>query len=162
MRLRNILLTGLLLLVSATGHAQTCNDRMRATTPDSRFELSGDEVKDLQTGLVWQRCSVGQQWDGTTCTGSATTHTWPAALALATGNWRLPNIKELASIVETACHSPAINLAMFPNTASGSYWSSSPDVGYSYNAWYVYFYYGEDGTVSKHYDLYVRLVRGGQ
>lgn len=57
----------------------------------------------------WMRCSLGQQWDGNTCTGDASRHNWEDANALpglmnAQGgfasytDWRLPSIDELASI----------------------------------------------------------------
>jgi hypothetical protein len=119
-------------------------------------------VTDLQTGLIWQRCSVGKSWDGTTCSGRATTHNWSEALAMAADDWRLPNIKELMSIAETACVEPAVNLTVFPATASSEYWSSSPSAYSSNSAWYVEFVYGYDFMHSKGTDKYVRLVRGGQ
>ena len=164
MRLINTPFIGLflLLLASTVGYTQTCNDRVQATTPDSRFEITGNEVKDLQTGLIWQRCSVGQSWGGSGCSGSATTYIWSDALSLATGDWRLPNLKELTSIVETACYNPAINLTVFPSTPSSWYWSSSPYASGSNYAWYVYFHGGYDYTLNKHNSAYVRLVRGGQ
>jgi hypothetical protein len=161
----------LLLLLSVPATAQTCNKRITPSTPDTRFSVSGDEVTDLQTGLIWQRCSVGQRWDGTTCSGDTTRHNWSEALAMAAGDWRLPNIKELMSIVETACVNPAVNLTVFPfpATASFKYWSSSPvDYGNSF-AWGVGFYgsgvgfYGSGaGMYNKDSDKYVRLVLGGQ
>ncbi|MCX8521150.1 MAG: DUF1566 domain-containing protein, partial [Rhodoferax sp.] len=70
-----------------------------------RFNQNGAEVTDRRTGLVWARCSLGQSWNGSTCTGTASTHTHEQALAQAqTANvggasgWRLPNVKELASL----------------------------------------------------------------
>ena len=152
----------LLFCMTGMGYAQTCNDSIQAATPDSRFEVTGDEVTDLQTGLIWQRCSVGQSWDGSSCSGTATIHTWAQALALASGNWRLPNIKELTSIVETSCVNPAINVSVFPNTLSHFYWSSSPYAYASYQAWNVSFYYGTAYAYVKYLSRYVRLVRGGQ
>jgi hypothetical protein len=90
-------------------------------------------VTDTATGLTWKRCSEGQSWDGATCAGSAMYHTWQQALQVADtasyagqSDWRLPNAKELASIVEQACYSPAIDEAVFPATPSSYYWSSSP------------------------------------
>lgn len=155
----------LILATSSLAHAQTCKtDSILATTPDSRFEIisNGSEVKDKVTGLIWQRCSVGQTWDGNTCTGTATTHTWQQALTVAKnlGNgYRLPNIKELKSIVERQCYDPAINSKTFPNTPSSWYWSSSPAARYSDTAWGVYFYYGIDANGSKPDSYYVRAVR---
>lgn len=38
---------------------------------DDRYEIlnDGTEIRDLQTTLIWQRCSVGQTWGGTRCEG---------------------------------------------------------------------------------------------
>ena len=164
-------LSYLTLLVSmvSVAQAQTCNPNIVRTAPDSRYELvvgsGGSEVLDKQTGLIWQRCSLGQTWNGTTCAGAASTHTWTEALARAKalGNgYRLPNIRELKSLTEKACVAPAINNTFFPNTASEGYWSASPlayDHGY---AWDVYFNYGGVYGYDKDYGHYVRAVRAGQ
>jgi hypothetical protein len=40
-------------------------------------------------------------------------------------DWRLPNVKELPSIVDYSVYSPAINGTFFPNTQSGVYWSGT-------------------------------------
>ncbi len=78
--------------------AQTCKDTIPASTPGSRFVVNGDEVTDTETGLIWQRCTLGQT--GNDCSGSASLHTWQQALQAAYAPWRLPNINELESIVE--------------------------------------------------------------
>ena len=46
---------------------------MSAAQAESRFVISADgkEVTDTQTKLVWQRCAVGQTWDGKVCVGKA-------------------------------------------------------------------------------------------
>lgn len=155
----------LILATSSLAHAQTCRtDSILATTPDSRFEIisNGSEVKDKVTGLIWQRCSMGQTWDGNTCTGTATSHTWQQALTVAKnlGNgYRLPNIKELKSIVERQCYNPTINSKVFPNTQSSVYWSSSPYANNNNDAWGVNFYNGPDGGNYKNNRHYVRAVR---
>lgn len=156
----------LILATANLAHAQTCKtDSIPATTPDNRFEIigHGSEVKDKVTGLIWQRCSIGQTWDGNTCTGTATTHTWQQALTVAKnlGNgYRLPNIKELKSIVERQCYNSMINRKIFPNTLSNWYWSSSPYVQHSGYAWGVKFHGGYDGNgFNKNYSHYVRAVR---
>lgn len=154
--------------------AQTCNSSITPTAPDSRYTDNSDgTVTDNRTGLMWKQCSEGQSTTTTPCdTGSVTTYTWQEALTQAQtvnsaafaghNDWRLPNLKELNSLVEMACYTPAINENHFPNTAASSYWSSSPDAYYSSRAWYVYFYGGSDGNLSKGSPYYVRLVRGGQ
>ena len=167
------LLIGLCLALAAGGAlaAQTCKyDSIPATAPASRFTDNGDgTVTDKATGLQWKRCSEGQTWDGATCTGSATQHTWKQALRLADGasyagkdDWRLPNLKELASIVERACYGPAIDLVPFPGTPSNGYWPSSPNAYYAGSAWSVDFRHGSDGVYYKGSGFHVRLVRGGQ
>lgn len=129
----------------------------------SRYTVasSGTEVTDTKTGLTWQRCSAGQSWSGTTCTGSAATYTHEQALAYAktqTG-WRLPTVKELSSLADKSRSNPTIDSAAFPATPSDWYWTSSPVVGYSYSAWYVHFNYGYVDYNSRGSTLRVRLVR---
>jgi hypothetical protein len=145
--------------------AQTCNNNMLASIPDDRFTVNGDgTVTDIETGLVWRQCLEGQS--GADCSsGTANSFTWQEALqhAAAQGDdWRLPNIKELASIVELRCYDPAINLNIFPNTPSSAVWSGSPDANYSHTAWGVHFLYGNDYGNNRSYSGHVRLVRGGQ
>jgi hypothetical protein len=154
---------------SAAVWAQTCRDDISETAPDSRFTDNGDgTVTDKVTELQWKRCSEGQTWDGATCTGSATGYNWQGALQRAdgadyagNGDWRLPNVKELAGIVEQACSDPSIDLAVFPGTPAMRFWSSSPVTLNAGFAWFVSFDYGDD-AFTKYEDCDVRLVRGGQ
>ena len=149
------------LLLAQMAVAQTCNDAIPASTPDSRFIVNGNEVTDTVTGLIWQSCSLGQT--GSDCSGgSASGYTWKEALEAASPPWRLPNINELNSIVEEKCSYPAINLTVFPNTPSSNYWLASPDAYISDSAWYVGFGYGYSSNHNKSDNLQVRLVRGGQ
>lgn len=146
------------------------NTAITATTPSADFTDNGDgTVTHHKTGLIWQRCSLGQSWDGTDCTGTATTFSWQQALAAGAqhtlggfSDWRLPNKNELVSIVEYRCYAPAINNQQFPNTSSSWYWSSSPYADYSYHAWCVDFGYGGVYDDYKNFSYRVRLVRAGQ
>ncbi len=80
-------------------------------------------------------------------------------------DWRLPNINELASIIDyskNTANSPSINTDVFENTASGGYWSSTTytrDTKVSRN---VRFQYGDTDYDNKTNSIYVRCVRGGQ
>jgi hypothetical protein len=154
--------------------AQVCKTTsIPATTPSSRFSVSNGTVTDQQTGLMWKQCSEGLSGAGCTL-GTAATFTWQAALQRVPivnnsgfagySDWRLPNVKELSSIVEEQCYSPSINSAVFPNTQQAyGYWSSSPVANYSSLAWVVFFYYGYSNWNYKSNDsYYVRLVRSGQ
>ena len=77
-------------------------------------------------------------------------------------DWRLPNQKELQSIVERQCVSPSVNAGVFPATVNTFYWSASPYAGSSTTAWGVGFYGGFEVASVKTNTNYVRLVRGGQ
>ena len=156
----NLIPASLLLAISVYSHA-TCNPNIIPTATDNRYQLvnDGSEVKDVQTGLIWQRCSLGQTWNGTSCTGTASMYNWPNALQAAanTGSgWRIPDMKELASLVEEACYNPSINITYFPNAQKDWYWSSSP---VNNGAWSVYFFEGQDHFNSYYSYQYVRLVR---
>lgn len=160
----------------SVAQAQTCVNKIPKTTPAADFTVHNDgTVTHNPTGLMWKVCSEGQTWQSSdgSCSGTATTHNWsqalqvPQALNSQSGfadyrDWRLPKFKELASIAELACHSPAINTTIFNDAPSTFYWSASPSANNSYGAWGVYFGYGERGYVSRSHANLVRLVRNGQ
>lgn len=153
--------------------AQTCNPKIIETTPTSRFTDNNDgTVTDTKTGLMWKKCSEGQIGAG--CTGGLIIAcTWEGALQQAQAvnagggfagytDWRVPNVKELRSIVEEKCYGPAINLTVFPGTPSRAFWSSSPTAWNTSEAWSVSFsggYYFSNNKVDL---FYVWLVRDGQ
>lgn len=161
-RVGMMLLCGL--FMASTSHAKShCKANIAKTAPDSRYTVisGGSEVKDKQTGLIWQRCSLGQSWDGTTCSGTASAIKWSQALSqvqdLGKG-YRLPNIKELQSLAEDACINPLINETIFPNTNLW-YWSASPDVKRHGYAWGMDFQYGVVHYAGKSGSKHVRAVR---
>jgi hypothetical protein len=150
--------------------AQICQTaNIAATTPSNRFTMNKDgTVSDTKTGMIWKKCSEGQS--GANCeSGNATTYSWQDALQHAQSvnnsgfagykNWRLPNIKELNSIVEEMCDSPSINLGVFPNTQIDRYWTSSAYSNSLNNAWRVNFSYGSSYNDNGDNNYYVRLVR---
>ena len=111
-------------------------------------------VADMVTRLLWQGCSAGQK--GSACSGDASMMDWKSSLAhcekLSWGgkdDWRLPNVKELRSLVDTGKRSPAIDDKMFPNTPyygakltsnnAGQFWSSTAR---SYNDFALYVGFG--------------------
>jgi hypothetical protein len=133
----------------------------QAQTSRYTYAADGSEVTDSRTGLIWQRCGVGQRWTGVTCEGSAELYTHEQALTLAQAqvNWRLPNVKELASIVDRRLNNPAIDPAVFPNTPPEWYWSSTPLVGNPSIAWVVFFGSGVVDFSGRTLSGHVRLVR---
>ena len=90
---------------------------------------------DGKTGLIWQRCSRGQNNDAT-CSGIALKYDWDGpnsyckSLSAGGKTWRLPTVNELANLVDYGSKSscPAIDSTAFPST-SFSYWSST-NAGY--------------------------------
>ncbi|MFI3136278.1 MAG: DUF1566 domain-containing protein [Methylococcaceae bacterium] len=136
---------GLLVVLPLPGSAQTCKtSSISATTPTAQFaDNRNGTVTDTKTGLMWKRCSEGQLWDDVTsmCVSRYAYYSWQTALQRAQDTnvrggfaglvgWRVPNSKELGSLVEEQCYSPAINLAVFPGTPeNGFFWSSSLHAG---------------------------------
>ncbi len=78
-------------------------------------------------------------------------------------DWRLPDRRELLSIVSNDRVNPSIDASYFPRTVSSWSWSASPYANNSYYAWHVYFSDGDVYyAVSKDGAKHVRLVRAGQ
>lgn len=136
-----------------------------STSPASHFQNNGDgTVSDKSTGLMWKQCSEGHS--GALCLGPTAMHDWKTAIEVAHSavfaghsDWRLPNINELRSIVEERCAHPAINLVVFPNTASTYYWSSSPSALNEDESYDVNFNWGSAGSYSRTWLFRLRLVR---
>ncbi|MDD5228268.1 MAG: DUF1566 domain-containing protein [Methylococcales bacterium] len=130
----------------------------------------GQEVKDNKTGLVWRRCAEGMKWSVNTCVGEATAMTHEAALQQATKQatstvaWRLPNVRELFSIIDNSVGLPAVDSKVFPATPSEIFWSSSPNVANLNvnSAWYVAFDDGDVNDDLRSNTFMVRLVRDGK
>jgi len=150
-----------------------CVTTVTAITPTTDFIVHGSgTVTHSKTGLMWKQCPEGLSGVGC-ATGVAIFYTWQASLQLAETlnaagglagfvDWRVPNIKELNSIVENQCFNPSINTTIFPNTASSVFWSASPIAGNAPYAWNVNFAEGTNPSNVKATSQYVRLVRGGQ
>jgi len=163
-----VLLTSLLGPMTASAD---CNLNAQQSTPADDFVIKEDgTVLHKVTGLMWKRCPEGLS--STNCVlGSAKGYEWSEALEFAIdhsfagyNDWRLPNIKELASIVETSCSSPAINSEVFPyedGTFTRYFWSSSP----SGNTRALRVSFGTEGNIwndGRNFSYRVRLVRDTQ
>ena len=166
---------GLLLGAAGPLQAQTCNRAMVESTPTSRFirDDAKQTVTDRKTGLMWAMCANGQ-WGKDCKFGSVALWQWRPALLIAADStfagyddWRLPNAKELESLVEVKCAFPAMNLEVFPNAGdtevgNAKFWSSSPVAGRDRFAWSVAFDRGVPSPDRSSSGLAgLRLVRGG-
>ena len=162
-------LFALLLISAPVGAGCRSESEIPSNTPMEDFTDHGDgTVTHHRTGLMWMKCPLGQ--GGPDCaSGSATTVTWQGALEAAAASsfaghndWRVPNAKELRSIVEHRCYSPAINLSVFPNPPPYAFWSSSPNAAYPGVAYGVNFVNGGHDLGNHGSYRHVRLVRSGQ
>ena len=141
---------------------------VRGATTASQYVVSstGQEVTDSKTGLIWRRCSEGQTWSGIACTGSASGYTHEAALAQVTSQalatnlaWRLPNVKELASIADKTKSNPSVDLIAFPATLAYEFWTSTPYVANPTKAWLVDSHDGRILSFGRIAPPHIRLVR---
>jgi uncharacterized protein DUF1566/Big-like domain-containing protein len=121
------------------------------------FYDNGDgTVTDFSTGLVWQQGEGGSK-------------TWELALNYCEGlhlggktDWRLPNSKELISIVNYDRQEPSLGPVFFPNAQSSDYITSTTYMNDTLYFWYVGFDNGWMGGCPKTESINVRCVRGGQ
>jgi len=115
-------------------------------------------VTDVATGLIWQ------QQDDDIRRNHANAISFCQNLSLAgQSDWRLPNIKELTSLVDYRQTTPSIDADAFPNTnsayTSAFYWSASSRASSSSSAWDVHFFLGNVSSVDKTNVNFVRCVR---
>ena len=130
-------------------------------------EFEAMTIKDPQRKLVWLRCSIGQHWNGKTCLGEARSLNIREALESVQlarseieGDWRLPRVEELESLVCRPCQPAKINNELFPRTAPGAYWSQSPNALNGGQYWSVSFQSGYSfGRNPPDLTHFVRLVR---
>ncbi len=119
------------LIAFANVNAQTCNDQMKPSNKTGQFIDNGDStVSDAVNLLMWDQCSYGQIYAEGQCLGAPTQFdTWKEALVAANlveGKY-LPNLKELATLIERSCFEPSISREAFPDTPLAMYWTNTPD-----------------------------------
>jgi hypothetical protein len=124
-----------------------------AGTPE---DTADDTVTDTCTGLMWQK-ETGNNGNGLN---------WCDALAYCENlsfaghdDWRLPNVRELQSIVDYGRINPSIDPVF--GALSSFYWSSTSFAAGPDFAWFVEFHDGSVGIDGKDFSIYFRAVRSG-
>lgn len=125
--------------------------------------IGGDDiVLDRATGLMW-----AADGNAAGCNNGAVI-TWPNGIIYANGldfagftDWRMPNSKELHSILNLSIINPAIDEPPFANTTSAFYWTSTTYGGLATSARYVSFASGDTSRVPKTDERLIRCVRKG-
>jgi len=141
--------------------------QMGVAWPSPRLTDNADgTITDNLTGLIWLK--------NANCFGQ---NTWTNALAESNnlangscgltdgstaGDWRLPNVKELMSLVDYRLYSPALPSGHpFVGVQSFTYFTSTTYTNITNSAWTVNFLYGVTFGDSKGLTFYVWPVRGG-
>ena len=107
--------------------------------------LDGAAVTDVQTGFIWEQSPdfFYGAW------AEAIAHCQAKTVGGQAG-WRLPTIKELASLIDSSQKDPALPSGHpFGNIKSSIYWSSTPSETDDIVAWHVSFFTGEVVTDQK-------------
>lgn len=177
--IKPILLGAAMMSMALPAMAQLCSPYLSVHTATENFVDNADgTITDARTGLMWTKCSLGQtyNYDTAACDGVPQGYNWEEALqqvehinndadvgAFFYNDWRMPNIKALGSLLERKCFDPMINLAVFPNTPSFPYHSSTPDplpIGQQADALkYINFEDGLEFESAQNNLRYLRLVR---
>jgi hypothetical protein len=125
--------------IACEGSGQDGESRRGVPWPEPRFELQGETVLDRLTGLIWTRNAGCAEFPVT----------WREALDLAAGmnrqgsfgfnDWRLPNRRELRSLMSLQARKPALpDDHPFLTVFSGWYWTSTSAAVNTAYAWYVH------------------------
>ena len=147
--------------------------------PNPRFtDNYNGTVTDNLTGLIWLKnadCFLDITWEGALSESNALADGKCGLFDGSTaGQWRLPNVKELHSLIDFAFYAPALSDTAgtgqwqpndpFTGVQSGAYWSSSTPAGNSPHAWGVSLFNGTlpSGEKAPGSTAYVWPVRGGQ
>jgi cysteine-rich repeat protein len=171
---------GTVIACAGTGH----DGDIQAGAPLA-YADNGNTITDVSTGLMWEKLDdndVGGIHD------KDNAYTWANAFAVKIAalnsgsgfaghtDWRVPNVKELESIVNYEIPYPGPTVAVaFNNACSASctvttcsctlsqvpFWSSSSNASTTSFAWSVWFLYGYSSDNNKTNLYPVRAVRGG-
>ncbi len=153
------------------------NIRSGIASPTPRFlDNKNGTVKDNLTGLTWLKnagCFTQQQWSAALITAS-TLKQGDCALTdgSAEGDWRLPNIRELRSLINAQYVNPALSNTLgiahysngdpFSGVRADLYWSATTSAHNTDRSWYIDFTTGHASQYPKEHSYSVWPVKDGQ
>ncbi len=125
--------------IDCNGSGQDAEFRSGIGCRGTRFETRGETVRDNLTGLIWTRDANPAEFP----------LTWREALdyvedlnnqgRLGSGDWRMPNRRELRSLISHQTRNPALpEDHPFENLFLGWYWTSTTSAVNPAYAWYVH------------------------
>ncbi len=121
------------------------------------FSTDGNVVTDDSTSLVWQD-------DYSDNGGEVKEEEWSYAITyckeldLSGYRWRLPNLNELASLLDDTKHNPSIDDNVFQYTEEDYYWSSTTYSANTSDARLISFKYGLVSSLDKSGTKSIRCV----
>lgn len=141
--------------------------------PSPRFTDNGDgTVTDNLTGLIWLKnadCFGFVNWfqalnAANNLADDLTSTTTDCGLrdGSVVGDWRLPNVKELQSLIDFGHVTPALPAGHPFSNVQSAYWSSTSLPFPLDGAWFIALDHGATGIDSRVYIFHVWPVRGGQ
>jgi len=136
-------------VIACRGSGQDGEFRHGLLPPEPRFAVAGETVRDRHTGLIWLRdADFFQQ-----------AMSWPQAMegvarlnqegAGGRGDWRLPPVNALESLVDCSRHSPALPEGHPFARVQEVYWSSTTSFFETDWAWALYLHKGALGVGHK-------------
>jgi hypothetical protein len=153
--------------IDCAGTGQDGETQSGVAWPDPRFTDNLDgTVTDNLTGLIWLQnanCFGTQVWDDALAAAN-TLNDGECGLSdgSAEGDWRLPNVRELDSLIDYGQLDPALPGGHpFIGVQTTSYWSGSSFAGNLSTAWFVSLDSGIVNVGSKTDFSLVWPVRGG-
>lgn len=137
--------------IPCAGSGQDAETRRGSPWPDPRFQVTGELVTDAATGLIWTRRANYGEFPMTWAEALDFVRAMNRERAFGHADWRLPNRRELRSLISLQTRKPALpERHPFADVFLGWYWSSTTAMISPAHAWYVHleggrmFYGGKD------------------